>query len=379
MQRFILSILIIGLAGCQPSKIDKFKVTGELKGAADQQVYLEQIPFNQEAPKILDTAEMKNGKFEVKAISNEEGLYRIRFEKNPGYLIVNDRENIRLLANAEDSTVKNTQVNSPSTASLYHFIMALDSITSKLMMDDQMRQIYSQQGNDSAATAISENFIQSQAWFNNFVTKYADTAKSPVVSLFALSYALDANKDTINNVMARIQKKWPDHSYVKDVAKQLEEFNKAQSQQGQMQAPQQGLAIGTMAPDITMDDPQGNSFSLSSLRGKYVLVDFWASWCGPCRAENPNVVAAYQKYKDKNFTILGVSLDQDKDAWLKAIDNDHLDWKQISDLKFWSSAAVPLYQIQGIPYNVLIDPNGKIIASELRGPALDAKLAEVLK
>lgn len=379
MQRFILSILIIGLAGCQPSKIDKFKVTGELKGAADQQVYLEQIPFNQEAPKILDIAEMKNGKFEVKAISNEEGLYRIRFEKNPGYLIVNDRENIRLLANAEDSTVKNTQVNSPSTASLYHFIMALDSITSKLMMDDQMRQIYSQQGNDSAATAISENFIQSQAWFNNFVTKYADTAKSPVVSLFALSYALDANKDTINNVMARIQKKWPDHSYVKDVAKQLEEFNKAQSQQGQMQAPQQGLAIGTMAPDITMDDPQGNSFSLSSLRGKYVLVDFWASWCGPCRAENPNVVAAYQKYKDKNFTILGVSLDQDKDAWLKAIDNDHLDWKQISDLKFWSSAAVPLYQIQGIPYNVLIDPNGKIIASELRGPALDAKLAEVLK
>lgn len=379
MQRFILSILIIGLAGCQPSKIDKFKVTGELKGAADQQVYLEQIPFNQEAPKILDTAEMKNGKFEVKAISNEEGLYRIRFEKNPGYLIVNDRENIRLLANAEDSTVKNTQVNSPSTASLYHFIMALDSITSKLMMDDQMRQIYSQQGNDSAATAISENFIQSQAWFNNFVTKYADTAKSPVVSLFALSYALDANKDTINNVMARIQKKWPDHSYVKDVAKQLEEFNKAQSQQGQMQAPQQGLAIGTMAPDITMDDPQGNSFSLSSLRGKYVLVDFWASWCGPCRAENPNVVAAYQKYKDKNFTILGVSLDQDKDAWLKAIDNDHLDWKQISDLKFWSSAAVPLYQIQGIPYNVLIDPSGKIIASELRGPALDAKLAEVLK
>lgn len=379
MQRFILGILIIAFAGCQSSKIDKFTVTGELKGAVDQQVYLEQIPFNQEAPKILDTAEMKNGKFEVNATSNEEGLYRIRFEKNPGYLIVNDKEEISLVANAQDSTVKNAEVSSPSTASLYHFIMSLDSITSKLMMDDQMRQVYSQQGNDSAATAISQSFIQSQAWFNNFVTKYADTAKSPVVSLFALSYALDANKDTINNLMARIQKRWPENSYVKDVAKQLEDFNKAQSQQGQMQAPQQGLPVGTMAPEITMNDPQGNSFSLSSLRGKYVLVDFWASWCGPCRAENPNVVAAYQKYKDKNFTILGVSLDQTKEAWLKGIKDDNLEWKQISDLKFWNSAAVPLYQIQGIPYNVLVDPSGKIIASELRGPALDAKLAEVLK
>ncbi len=108
-------------------------------------------------------------------------------------------------------------------------------------------------------------------------------------------------------------------------------------------------------------------------------MDFWASWCGPCRAENPNVVNAYQRYKNKNFTILGVSLDQTKDNWLKAIKDDKLEWKQISDLKFWESAAVPLYKIQGIPYNVLIDPQGKIIASELRGPALEAKLAEVLK
>jgi peroxiredoxin len=183
-------------------------------------------------------------------------------------------------------------------------------------------------------------------------------------------------QDTVFAMLSRTKKKWPNNTSVKEVAKQFDAF--AQNQQ-QGPAMQQGLPVGEMAPDITMDDPDGKSFSLSNLRGKYVLVDFWASWCGPCRAENPNVVNAYQRYKNKNFTILGVSLDQTKDNWLKAIKDDKLEWKQISDLKFWESAAVPLYKIQGIPYNVLIDPQGKIIASELRGPALEAKLAEVLK
>jgi peroxiredoxin len=137
-------------------------------------------------------------------------------------------------------------------------------------------------------------------------------------------------------------------------------------------------AVGTEALEFTQNDTTGKPVSLASFRGKYVLVDFWASWCKPCRMENPNLVSAFKKFKNKNFTVLGVSLDRTRDSWIQAIHDDNLAWTQVSDLKYWQNEVAQKYKIESIPQNYLIGPDGKIVGKNLRGDALEAKLCELL-
>lgn len=189
---------------------------------------------------------------------------------------------------------------------------------------------------------------------------------SPVSAYFVVKdFAYKLNLEEMKSVRSKLDVSLDGTFYVQQIESMIARMEKVQ--------------VGSEAPDFTLPDVNGNLVSLSSFRGKYVLVDFWAAWCPDCRKENPNIVSAWEKYKNKNFAILGVSLDRNRDQWLAAIEKDKLTWTQVSDLKYWSSEAAVLYCIRWIPMSFLIDPEGKIVAIGLEGEELHNKLEELLK
>ena len=382
MKKLFLAVSLAAvLFSCKNSSDkEKFTVTGELRNTTDVKIYLEELFFSQAPPEVLDTGIIKAGKFSVSALAPEEGLYRLRTENGTAaYLFINDGESINFIANADNQEPTGYTFSGAANGSLKKMMLHTDSIGKLISAKDNIISQLTKAGaaeNDSILLALKNDFKTLNEDFNKYCFAFADTVKSPVVALFAATMASVEIK-ALKDPLANLSKRFPKH---KGIAGTIGYINGLAAKQTQSQtAPQSSATVGNTAPEITMNDVNDKPFSLSQLRGKYVLVDFWASWCGPCRGENPNVVAAYNQFKDKNFTVLGVSLDDNKNAWINAIAEDKLPWQQISDLKKWRSEVVGLYGFDGIPYNVLVDPQGKIVATSLRGSTLQNKLAEVLK
>ncbi|MEI9944129.1 MAG: TlpA disulfide reductase family protein [Chitinophagaceae bacterium] len=381
------------LASCNnnPASTKDFTVTGSIENNTAKMIYLEEVPASMMQPTVVDSGKIeKDGKFTLHTGIRESVVYNLRLDQNkyPIASIINDaaKITIKIKLNKENNQFAETYEveGSPASLQMKDFMVAMNNDLQKIFYNSvYVDSLHKSGAPDSVLFPLMANQQVLTDKIKNYSIEALSKANDPALILFELGYYQSTangtgfglqplDNDYVTNVISEGVKKFPAHKGIADVYKSL-------TTQVEEMSPVNW--VGKEAPDFSLPDVNGKEVKLSSFRGKYVLVDFWASWCMPCRMENPNVVKAYNQYKDKNFTVLGVSLDRpgQKDAWMKAIYDDGLTWTQVSDLKYWESSVIPLYHFNGIPFNVLVDPEGKVVAQGLKGSALEGKLAEVIK
>ena len=317
-----------------------------------------------------DTIQLKTDYTFAKKIKlAEPGYYRINFYNKQMLNIILYKSDLEVNVDGNSAQGFYEVKGSPDL----DLIQVVQEMQAKANSAPEMEKL-NKDFNEAVQKKDNQKIGQLQQEYQQIIKKYNDqiatlmVEKSPslaVINLLQSGNTLDKDQyfSAYLTISEKLKKEWSSFSQAKNFIAFVDKLK--------------NTAIGQPAPEISLPNPDGQIVKLSSMKGKYVLVDFWAKWCGPCRQENPNVVRVYNKYKDKGFTVYGVSLDRTKEDWLKAIKEDNLTWTHVSDLKFWQSEAARTYGITGIPFSILLDPNGVIIAKNLRGAALENKLAEI--
>jgi peroxiredoxin len=366
MKYFIVFLSSILLLACTSRTINPgYKVIGNIQGLKDKKVILFRYIDKDWQP--VDTVNSSNGTFTFSGRVEIPEMYKIEVVDTLSPIpIFIDNNEINMVGNLD--SLQNCKIAGSKVNEEYEtfwgaqkvYSLRMDSLSMIRKMAAESKDFKKQTMIESSMEALWNGQIES-------IRKYVFKNRSSVVSAYLAWSRLASNSDftQLKTITASLDTTLNKSVYVKLLKEYMAVLKKVE--------------IGQPAIDFTMNTPLGKPVKLSSFYGKYLLVDFWASWCSPCRGENPNVVKTYKKYKNKGFAILGVSFDQEKDSWLKAIKDDKLIWTQVSDLKGWSCEAGKLYAIRSIPSNVLIDPKGIIIAKNLEGGSLEKKLKEVLK
>jgi len=361
MKKILLLCCLLPMFGLAQTN-NEVTLEGVLSGLPDGTVVSlrDQNP-EQTAP--IATAQSKGGKFTIKGKLPASNLYYLNYAGTEQRLFLFLEPGVVKLNGHKDSLMAARISGSKAHEAFSVFNTEFSALFGKVSALAQQLN----GGTADSAGNLRKQYEETVADINRRTDDYVRRYDQSVVAPFAILVMSQLTEDLsiMEGRFALLKAPAKESFYGQMVAKTLSDAKAG--------------AIGSQAIEFTQNDPEGKPVSLASFRGKYVLIDFWASWCRPCRDENPNVVAAFEKFKSKNFTVLGVSLDRSKEPWIKAIADDRLTWTHVSDLKFWNNEVAQMYRISSIPQNLLLGPDGKIIAKNLRGPELHRQLEALIK